>query len=135
MRYQKEKAFLQSKQKDIENIFKKVDKERINKVVLKYPNVPIDYIDFLKEIGAGYFNNAQYEIKDYLFNLSDIWLEETYDIADTIAFFGDNYSGDFAGFDLSKDKPTVIELEHSTGEIIETNLTFAEFIRQQIGIS
>ena len=40
--------------------------KELNIIIEKYPNLPEDFIIFLKEIGGGYFNNAQYDIKNFI---------------------------------------------------------------------
>lgn len=132
MKYQKEINFL--KLTGELDITLKLDIDELNVLIEEYPNLPEDFVDFLKEIGGGYFNNAQFEIKNFLFRLSDLGLEDTYDVPDSFVFFGDNHSGDFVGFDLAKKNSKVIELDHVTGEIFETQQMFKDFLKEQIGL-
>jgi len=98
----------------------------------KYPNVPNDYIAYLREIGVGTIREIQFRISDSPFNLKDLGLDGIYDLPATILFFGDNYSGDFAGFDLSISKDEVIEFWHDSNEIYHTNKSFREYIQEQM---
>ncbi|MDH6309823.1 hypothetical protein M2451_002194 [Dysgonomonas sp. PFB1-18] len=96
------------------------------------PNIPRGYIDFLKEIGAGTLREIQFRVYDDLFDFDDLGLDHISDLSKDIKFFGDNYSGDFAGFDLSTPKDEVVEFWHDSEELYYTNKTFQEYIRGQI---
>lgn len=129
-RYKKEKEFL------IEiNDFNRecVTTEQVKKIKINYPRVPIEFIDFLIEIGAGSFKNSCFEIKNFLFTMDDIGLKEIYNISPSIIFFGNSISGDFVGFDFSTSNCFIIILEHETGDIYNTGLSFDAFIKAEIG--
>ncbi|TWI03162.1 hypothetical protein IQ05_00091 [Flavobacterium tiangeerense] len=120
--------------KDETNNKELLSEEQLNKIIEKYPNVPLDYIGYLREIGSGNFRECQFKVQSFLFNLEDLGLDEHYDIKSNIWFFGDNYCGDFSGFDLDLYDGLVVEFWHETGELFYTNQTFQNYIRQQIGI-
>ncbi|MDY3548969.1 SMI1/KNR4 family protein [Riemerella anatipestifer] len=99
----------------------------------QYPNIPKDYIDYLLEIGAGVIREIQFDVKGFLFDFSDLGLEEIFYVDEKIKFFGDDLSGNFAGFDLSKENTDeVIEFWHDSNEIYYTGKTFREFIREKM---
>ena len=133
MKFQKEIKFL-IENEGFEKKRKKISSQQIERIKSFYPNAPTDYLDFLTEIGAGQFKNSQYEFKSFLFDLSDIGLNGIYEIPPNIVFFGDNLIGDFVGFDLSSEKETVVKLNHESGMIINTKLSFCDFFRMQIGL-
>jgi len=67
-----------------------------------------------------------------LFDLEDLGLEEHYELKDGIKFFGDNFSGDFSGFDFNGNPELVVEFWHEDGTVYETNKTFKDNIREQM---
>lgn len=104
----------------------------INTLKTIYPNIPQDYLDYLMEIGTGTIMEMQFNVKPFLFNFYDLGLEKVYSVSDEIKFFGDNYNGDFAGFNLKNNDGTVVEFWHESGELIYTNKTFHQFIKDQM---
>ena len=134
MRFELEKKFLER----VENIEDKtnkkelIDSEKINKLKTQYPNIPNDFLDYLSEIGAGNIRECQFKIQPYLFDFEDIGLENVYKIQNGIKFFGDNYCGDFAGFDLNENDGKVVEFWHDSAEFYYTNKSFHEYIRIQM---
>jgi hypothetical protein len=134
--YKLESEFLGKVEDDKDETNKKelLSEEQLNKIIEKYPNVPLDYIAYLREIGSGNFRECQFKVQSFLFNLEDLGLDDHYDIKSNIWFFGDNYCGDFSGFDLDLYDGLVVEFWHETGEVYYTNQTFQNYIRQQIGM-
>lgn len=134
--YTLESAFLKKNEDDKNETNKKelLSEEQLNKLIEKYPNVPQDYITYLREIGAGNFRECQFKVQSFLFNLEALGLDEHYEIKSNIWFFGDNYCGDFSGFDLDLNDGLVVEFWHETGELYYTNQTFQNYIRQQMGM-
>ena len=131
MKYQKEIDFLK-KNNLLENNRIAISENEAIKIRNFHENIPEEFIDFLKEIGAGQFRNSQYEIKSFAFDFDEIGLDHIYKIDSNIVLFGNSFSGDFIGFDLSKVNPTVLEIDHLSGEIYDTNNTFIEFIREDL---
>jgi hypothetical protein len=86
----------------------------------------------LSEIGSGSFLECQFQVQKYLFDLDDLGLTENYDLKEGIKFFGDNYAGDFSGFDFNDNPTLVVEFWHEDGTIYETNKTFKEYIREKM---
>lgn len=93
-------------------------------------SIPEDYLTFLRIVGAGDLKSSSIKIYPNLCDLEDFGLEDVYSIEDNIVFFGDNYSGDFLGFDLSEGKDEVIEFWHDSETIHRTGKTFREFVRE-----
>src|SRR5690606_36268412 len=106
MSFDKELEFLNKFEDSSNEVNKKtiITIEEANKLIEEYPNIPKDYIDYLLEIGSGIIREVQFDVKGFLFDFYDLGLEEIFSVDETIKFFGDNLSGDFAGFDLSQDK-------------------------------
>lgn len=132
--YEPEKKFLASVEdsSDETNFRQPVSSEQAGDLPRKFPNVPKDYIDYLVEIGAGNFRESRFKVYEDLMNLDDFGLSGVYEISDSVLFFGDNFSGDFAGFDLENKRDEVVELWHESGEIVPTGKTFREYIREQM---
>lgn len=131
MKYQKEIDYLK-RNNLLENNRVIISENEAREIRDFHKNIPEEFIDFLKEIGAGQFRNSQYEIKSFVFDFYEIGLDHIYEIDKSILLFGNSFSGDFVGFDLSKIQPTVLEIDHLSGEIYDTNKTFIEFLRDDL---
>lgn len=131
MKYQKEIDYLK-RNNLLENNRVIISENEAREIRDFHKNIPEEFIDFLKEIGAGQFRNSQYEIKSFVFDFYEIGLDHIYEIDKSIVLFGNSFSGDFVGFDLSKIQPTVLEIDHLSGEIYDTNKTFIEFLRDDL---
>lgn len=108
----------------------KISKKDIEDNFINVKGVPLDYLKFINEIGVGNVDN-RIDIKGYLFNFEDIGLDGLYSVPENIQFFGDNFSGDFIGFDLLKDDE-VIEFWHESQKIYYTSKSFKEYITDLI---
>lgn len=115
-----------------QNTRTRFDNSNIFEIKIKYPKVPQDYLDYLQDIGAGSFRECQFSIPGHLFDLTDLGLEEHYELKDRVKFFGDNFSGDFSGFDFNNEDGLVIEFWHEDGTIYETKKTFKDYIKEQM---
>lgn len=127
MHYNFEKKIL--KEKEITNLVVISEKE-LNENFKDLKNTPLDYIFFLIEVGYGNINNIL-DLKNFLFDFDDLGLEDIYDLSENIKLFGDNFSGDFIGFDFDKNGE-VIEFLHESGEIYWTGKKFKEYISEII---
>ena len=134
MAFDIEKKFLDENEglKDGVNKKQKLNSDEVEKLEKQYPLVPRDYLDYLMEIGAGTIREIQFKVQPYLFDFVDLGLEDVYQVKDTVKFFGDNFNGDFAGFDFDNSDGTVVEFLHESNELSYTNKTFKEFIREQM---
>lgn len=104
---------------------------KIKAIKIKFPKVPESYLDYLGNIGFGSIKNSAMMIYDDLMDLSDLGIECTFNIPKHIKFFGDNFSGDFVGFDFSRDCE-IVEYLHETEEIYWTGKKFKEYISEII---
>lgn len=125
--YEKEKKALIS----FTNNTRNVSSEKINNIEKEYPKTPKYFLSYLKNIGAGSIKNSSITIYDNLLDFSDFELEDIYDLPKNIKLFGDNFSGDFIGFDFDKNGE-VIEFLHESGEIYWTGKNFKEYIKDLI---
>lgn len=117
-RYFMEKAFLlkveESNNKQNDRIL--FDDNQISELKFQYPGIPEDYLDYLKEIGEGSFRECQFSVRGWLARIKSIFGDE-YAISDkNLLFFGDNFSGDLAGFDIDNNWE-LIEFWHDCREI------------------
>lgn len=134
MSFEKELDFLkknQSQDKLINNKIKSTVLE-INSLKGSYPNLPNDFFDYLLEVGAGNIMGSQFKVMNVLFDFNDLGLEDIYYLPDNIMLFGDNYSGDFAGFNILSDKDKVIEFWHDSNDLYYTGKTFRKYIREKM---
>jgi hypothetical protein len=51
---------------------------------------------------------SQFKVMNVLFDFTELGLEDIYYLPDNIKLFGDNYSDDFAGFDILSNKDEVM---------------------------
>ncbi|GAA3752057.1 MULTISPECIES: SMI1/KNR4 family protein [Flavobacterium] len=105
---------------------------QIEDLLSEFPKLPEDYITYLQEVGSGSFRNCQFNIASSLFNLEDLGLENHYELKSNIWFFGDNFSGDFSGFDFDRNDGKIVEFWHESGELYYTNKSFQTYIREQM---
>lgn len=134
MRFEKEIDFLKKVEEadNSQNERKKWIPDEVVKMKNKFSDIPQDYLDYLMEIGSGCFRECQFKVLGELFDLSDLGLDNHFEVKEGVIFFGDNFSGDLAGFDFDKKNGLVIEFWHEDGSIYETNKTFKEYIREQM---
>ncbi|TDX13351.1 hypothetical protein EDB96_0045 [Flavobacterium sp. S87F.05.LMB.W.Kidney.N] len=132
--YTLEKEFLKKVENnnDKQNEREILNKDQIKNLLLKYPKLPQDYLIYLQEIGSGSFRECQFNIASSLFDLEDLGLNNYYELKSNVWFFGDNYSGDFSGFDFDKNDGNVVEFWHESGELYYTNKPFQAYIREQM---
>ena len=134
MMYKLEKEFLEKTEDLTEETNRReiIAETELEKLKGEYPKISNEYLNYLKEIGSGSFRESQFRVQQYLFDLEDIGLEEDYELKKGIMFFGMNFSGDFSGFDFTKNPELVVEFWHEDGTIYKTKKTFKEYIRQQM---
>ena len=112
----------------------KISEYEVNTIRNNYPNLPLDYTNYLFEIGSGNLCESSFKIYSGLCDFDDLGLEDIYQIPENIKFFGDNYSGDFAGFDISDSTDEVIEFWHDSDRFFKTGKTFRQYVRDKMGI-
>ena len=94
--------------------------------------IPPEFLEYLRRIGAGAFREGQFTVYGWLSPVSEIVGPDIFpQEADSILCFGDNFSGDFAGFNPSNGW-LVTELWHDTRELYETGKSFVHYIRDQM---
>lgn len=134
--YNLEIQFLK-KVEDVNNVTNKreiLTDDQIKGLLEKHPKIPKDYITYLQEIGSGNFRECKFKVQSLLFDLEDLGLEDHYELKSNIYFFGDNYCGDFSGFDFDNNDGNVVEFWHESGELYYTNKSFHNYIREQMQI-
>jgi len=119
---------------DKSNFRKKLSESDLNQLRQNHNGISEEYLTYLKEIGSGSFKECQFVVQDYLFDLSELGIEDIYELKDEIKFFGDNFAGDLAGFDFKKNPNEVIEFWHDDGTIYETGKSFKEYIGEKIRV-
>jgi len=129
MSYFEEIEFLNRVEKETSNR-EKLNNDEIQKIKLKYKNLPNEYLDYLKYIGWGTFRESQFMVYKELLTPSDLDMEddEDYEGIKELVFFGDDLAGTMAGFNL---KGNVIVMYEGT-EIYETGKTFREYIKKKM---
>ncbi len=134
MRFELEKQFLKSVENHEDHTNEKeiINSEKLDALRKDFPNIPADFLDYLSEIGAGNIRECQFKVQSYLFDFEDLGLEDVYQVYDGIKFFGDNYAGDFAGFDFNKNDGKVVEFWHASAELYYTDKSFQQYIREQM---
>lgn len=110
--------------------FKKQSEEKIRSEIKEYPNAPLDYIDFLREVGYGDIGDGYYMIYSGLITPENIFDELTAKQLDGVLFFGDDFNGYCGGF-LTTNGWKLIEDDGSC-DLYMPEKTFEEFIRDKI---
>ncbi|MBL0736369.1 SMI1/KNR4 family protein [Flavobacterium sp. GN10] len=106
--------------------------DQIKNLLSEFPKLPQDYLIYLKKIGSGSFRKSQFNVTASLFDLEDLGLEDHYELKSNVWFFGDNFCGDFSGFDFNQNDGKVVEFWHESGELYYTNKSFQTYIREQM---
>lgn len=101
---------------------------QINNLLRQYPNVPVDFLDFLQVIGTGTIGPDRYSIYDGLVDAKEI-LGETA-VLDSMMLFGDDFAGISYGYDLCDWR--IVEIDSSLGTARKVDLSFEVFVRDLI---
>ncbi len=133
MTFEDEIDFLKLVEKpdDNQNRRKTLSEKQIKELLTEFPALPSDFIDYLREIGYGSFRECQFSVRSSLFSLEDFDTQQSVR-KPSIKFFGDNFAGDFAGFDFGQTTGHVVEFWHEDGSIYDTKKSFKEYIRGQM---
>jgi hypothetical protein len=105
--------------------------QAIQKLRAAFPGVPEDYLDYLQEIGEGGFRECQFCVYGRFENLDYFIGEGARTIGKKILCFGDNFSGDPAGF-LPDEDWALVEVFHDNHRVHYTRKSFAQFIREKM---
>jgi len=108
---------------------KPCDEDSLQQVRRFKPDVPQDYIEFLREIGAGEIGKGQYTLYSGLVEPREIYGEVPQEVA-KIVLFGDDMQGFCAGFDTTNWK--IVEIDPTNMRISPVADSFESFIRQRI---
>tara|TARA_B100000745_G_C20007236_1_gene342051 strand:+ start:40 stop:441 length:402 start_codon:yes stop_codon:yes gene_type:complete len=111
--------------------FKKVELSIAEKFKSIYPNLPEDYLSFLKEIGSGEIGNAAYIIYNGVLSPDEIYDETTAEDLSDILIFGDDMQGYCSGFDVEHGW-TVVEIDPADMSYRKTFDCFSDFIRDKL---
>ncbi len=129
--YREEIEFL----KKYENSEEKTNKERvflseseIESLKSKFPDLPLDYIEYLKQIGWGTFRECQFNIFEAICYLEDLYDVDAEFEEKRYLAFGDNFSGDTSLFDTHNNYE-VVEFWHDSYEFHPEQKTFKQYIR------
>ncbi len=112
--------------------------EEISKLSSEHPKLPLEFIEYLKQIGWGAFRECQYMIHEPSSLLSDF--ADMYYLADeppegdldNYVVFGDGFDGDLGLINLNTQKVAVYL--HESTEIYQTEQGFKLFINEMMGI-
>lgn len=118
------------------NTRQKYTARETNKLRRQYPGVPEEYLDYLREVGAGAFRQCQFTVYGGLGTPDEILGEGVFYWLDPklrVLCFGDNFSGDLSGF-LPDSKWAVVELWHDSGTVYAVKKNFGEYIREKMGL-
>lgn len=94
----------------------------------KYPQIPADYVDYLREVGWGPIGNSTYVIYQTLMNADAIYDPEPAKELSHILFFGDNFSGTCGGFDTRRGC-AVVEINPADMSCVDAGTSFEDFIK------
>jgi hypothetical protein len=106
--------------------------DAVQELQQRFPGLPKDYMDYLAEIGPGAFRECQYVVYDGFIDPGEIFAAHAVEsFGKRILCFGDNFSGDPAGF-LPDEDWRVVELWHDSLYLFDPKKSFGEFIRDKM---
>ena len=109
--------------------------DEISRLRTTYAEIPSDFLEYLAQVGAGSVNNCRYMVYGDLLNPSDIFsLESVQEFENSILLFGDDFTGNPAGF-LVNENWRLAEILHEDLTLSYVNSTFGQFIKQMIGMN
>lgn len=135
MSFKDELDYLTSSEEKGNNFNQRVQltQAQIDQIKKTNSNIPVDFLDYLMEIGFGSIMYSQFKVYNDLTDFFDLGLNDWHPLPAGVKLFGDNFSGDFSGFDLSKEKTDeVVEFWHDSKEVYYTGKTFREYIREKM---
>lgn len=106
--------------------------DEINSLRERYPDIPSDYLAYLREIGGGAFLDCRYTVYGG-FNSPDFyWGHGTEEaLGKPVLCFGDDFAGYVAAF-LPDEEWAVVELNSSGTGMDYLGIPFAQFVRQHM---
>lgn len=98
-----------------------------------HPGVPLDFVDFLEEVGSGTVGPAPGSFRVYsgLVAPADVYDSGRAARLGGIWLFGDDFQGYNAGFDLTRDWQ-VVEVSPTDGSVESLAASFEEYVRQHV---
>ncbi|WP_246017722.1 SMI1/KNR4 family protein [Mesobacillus subterraneus] len=125
------------------NIIEKINQKPTNYNFSKLPadsfekelligEIPIDYIDFLREVGFGSISEGYFMFYEGLIPAEEIFDTDINSEIKNIFLFGDNFSGDATGF-FRTNNWAIVDIWHEDLSIIpREERTFVEFVNKII---
>ena len=98
---------------------------------MEYPQIPEDYLDYLRQIGWGALGDNSYMIYSGLLSADEIYDSDASKTLSQVLFFGDDLQGYCAGFDVSGGGQ-IVEVDPTGMSIHEIEKSFESFIRDLI---
>jgi hypothetical protein len=116
------------------NTRKRLTAREVNQLRREYPGVPEDFLAYLSEVGAGLFRECQYTVYGFLGTPNEILGEGVLELKEPsirVLCFGDNFSGDMAGF-LPEKRWAVVEVWHDDGIPCRVKKPFRSYIKEKM---
>lgn len=104
-----------------------VDSDTLARIGEQYPGVPDDFVEFLRDIGAGDWSGSLM-LYNGLVDPEEIYGEPLESAQ--VVLFADDYQGFGIGFDL--EDWTVVEVDPTEKSVRKTHASFEDFVRQFI---
>lgn len=117
-------------EKNLLSRFSKLSDQEVNAEIEENPDMPDDYIEFLKCVGYGDIGDDNYMIYSGLVTPEDIFDEITSKTLKNILLFGDDFNGYCAGF-LTTDNWRLVEVGNCCN-VLDLEGTFESFIKGKI---
>ena len=132
--YEEESAFLGGVEdaNDATNERERFDDAKISSLRESHPELPGEFLAYLREIGAGSFRQCGFVVYGWLSTVDNI-IDTNLTEARRLLAFGDNFAGDFYGFLPDRDW-SLAYLCHESGMLHTIDGGFAAFIRDRIGV-
>ncbi|MAT15889.1 MAG: hypothetical protein CMJ46_11550 [Planctomyces sp.] len=106
----------------------------ISQIVSAYPNIPVDYVEFLRQFGSIQIETDLFTIYGQVLLPGYIFGEGVPSELSSMIFIGDDFSGDMTGFNT--DNWQLIEYRSGSGDVLgqgryDENGNFEQFSFKQ----
>ncbi len=115
---------------NMRNCFKRPPDKELEAQIKRYPGIPCDYMDFLKEIGYGDIGDGYLIIYSSLISPSDVYDSVKANKLRDIVFLGDDFSGNCIGFENFGVRE-LVEVDENQ-KVSFLNISFENFIKNKI---
>jgi hypothetical protein len=104
--------------------------EKKSTLVARHPELPADYIQFLREVGWGTIGNGRYSVYSAPVEPSFVFDPVTVESLDNLVLIGDDFAGGQEAFRFEKKGVVFGSVDSLGGRFEPASETFTEFIQR-----